>query len=404
VLIGLMLIYAVSNGILVFGLPLFYPSLIEEFGWTTVQVTLPATAFFVFGAITSPPAGVLLDRYSPKLIILIGVIGLTIGLAWFSTVTALWQLVCVYLILGLSLSLCGLVSNMVVLAGWFSKKRGLAIGLLLLAASLGSMVFAFIIGAGTESYGWRPTMMTLCVITAVVTFFSLGFLITDPPRRDESATQRIDRSKELRNPDQWQDFFKAVKTPPFYLIALATACIWFAIIALIQHQVIYLGKDIGVDRALLSPVLSLFFACAIVGKLAFGWLSDYFDKRYTLILSVLLFIAGLWVFRSLETQQTTLLYAYAVFAGIGFSGAFTSIQVLIAHYFSGPSYGKILAILVLLDSLAGALGTRVIASMRDYAGDYFLSINIMIMACVIAVICLFVIIKTDPAKPLPNNS
>ena len=52
VLFGLMLIYAASSGIIVHTLPLLYPPLIDEFGWTITQMTLPATVLSIFGAIT----------------------------------------------------------------------------------------------------------------------------------------------------------------------------------------------------------------------------------------------------------------------------------------------------------------------------------------------------------------
>ena len=69
-------------------------------------------------------------------------------------------------------------------------------------------------------------------------------------------------------------------------------------------------------------------------------------------------------------NTTTLLYGYAVLAGLGFSGAFTCIQILIAAHYSGPLYGRILATIVLIDTLCGALGTQTIARVREWQGDY----------------------------------
>ena len=57
-------------------------------------------------------------------------------------------------------------------------------------------------------------------------------------------------------------------------------------------------------------------------------------------------------------------------AGLGFSGAFTCIQILIAAHYSGPLYGRILATIVLIDTLCGALGTQTIARVREWQGDY----------------------------------
>ena len=89
VLAGLFIVYCASNGILVHSLPLLYPELIAEFGWSEAQVTLPATVFYVVSAVTSPPAGVLLDRYSARLIIACGAAGMVGFLLLFSGIAEL---------------------------------------------------------------------------------------------------------------------------------------------------------------------------------------------------------------------------------------------------------------------------------------------------------------------------
>ena len=79
---------------------------------------------------------------------------------------------------------------------------------------------------------------------------------------------------------------------------------------------------------------------------------------------------ALMMLSQMTADATTLLYGYAVLAGLGFSGAFTCIQILIAAHYSGPLYGRILATIVLIDTLCGALGTQTIASVREWQGDY----------------------------------
>ncbi len=58
VLLGLFLIYTANNGILIYTLPLFYPELIDEFGWNAEQVTRPAALLLVVAAIIVPFAGI----------------------------------------------------------------------------------------------------------------------------------------------------------------------------------------------------------------------------------------------------------------------------------------------------------------------------------------------------------
>lgn len=389
VLFGLMLVYGASNGIVVHTLPLINPELIDEFGWTTAQVTLPATIFYIFGAISSPPAGVLFDRFSPRKIMLFGIIGLIASLFAFAAVRELWQLVAVFLVFGLSLSLCGLTASMVVLTKWFDGKRGRATGLLLLASSFGGSLFPLIMGRGMENYGWRGGITMVAIVGVLMVIPALWFLIVDRPRPgdilDKPAVTTISK------PKSGPTLRATLRTPTFYLIALATGGMWFCIIALLQHQSIHLVKDVGIDRTLLPAMFSLFYVCSLIGKFGFGWLSDYLNKEISLFLSILAFIFGLLMVRGMQADNNTMLYAYAVVAGIGFSGAFTAIQILIAQHYAGASYGKILALLIMIDSLAGGIGARIIAKMRDGGDSYIPAIDLMIGICGFAMLAVLAI-------------
>ena len=85
-----------------------------------------------------------------------------VALIFYAQITALWQLVVIYGLLGAGLSLCGLVcQNMVVLSRWFSTTRGRATGILLMASSLGGTVFPLLVGQGLLAWGWRDTVTTL---------------------------------------------------------------------------------------------------------------------------------------------------------------------------------------------------------------------------------------------------
>lgn len=397
-----MFVYAASNGIIVHTLPLLYPSLIEEFGWSTAQITLPATAFFIFGAVTSPPAGALFDRFPVRRIMSIGVSSMILSLLCFSFISELWQLVTVYLIFGLSLSLCGLTASMVILTKWFDGKRGRATGLLLMSSSFGGAVFPLILGAGIESMGWRDAIVIVCIVATLMTLPSLWFLILNAPESKRFNDLSSLEPKIL--PAQGPTLREAIRAPTFYLVAIATGSMWFAIVALIQHQSIHLVKDVGIDSLLLPKVFSTFFACSVLGKFTFGWLSDHLNKELSMIGSISLFASGLIIINTLNSDDLGLLFVYAVVAGIGFSGAFTTIQLLIAEHFSGSSYGKILASIVMIDSLAGRVGTRVIATMRDSSDNYTSGWYLLLVLCVLSILCTFMIKHINSPKLRDENT
>ena len=398
VLAGLMLIYASSSGIIVHTLPLLYPPLIKEFGWSITQMTLPATVFAIFGAITSPPAGVLFDRFSVRRIMLVGTIGIILSLMSFAFISSLWHLVVVYLIFGLALSLCGLTASMVILTKWFYGKRGIATGLLLMSSSVGGAIFPLILGSGIETLGWRNAVMLVSVIAACMTLPAIIFLILDKPQKTDLniKVKYIDQTPGLglKGPT----LRATIKTPTFYLVLIATGTIWFTVIALTQHQSLHLVTDVGIDSTLLPMVFSAFFGCSVIGKFSFGWLGDHLNKELSMIASISLLTVGLWLIRSLNADDVTMLFAYAVIGGIGFSGAFTTIQLLIAEHYAGDSYGKILALIVMIDSLAGGVGTRVMASMRDASDSYTSGWDLLIALCLVAIVSTFLIKQLNHLK------
>ena len=405
VLAGLFLVYAASNGILMHTLPLTYPALIDEFGWDQVQVTLPATVFYVVAAALSPPAGALLDRFSPRLIISIGVVGMVVGLLGFSRVTELWQLVAVYVVFAFSLSACGIVASMVVLARWFGRLRGRATGILLMASSLGASVFPLILGAAMETYGWRGALQIFAAIALVIAALPVLLLVRDRPEHlglvidgEEYTPMKTADKATPRGPTLMQ----AIRQPRFYLVAIVTGAVWFTVISLLQHQPIYLAKDLGLPRETLPVVFSTFFACSVAGKLCFGWLSDRLNKALTLILSVAVLTASLLLLRDIDGDDRAMLFTYAAVAGVGFSGAFTTVQLWIASFYAGDSYGKILALLTLFDTLAGALGTRVVGAIRTSSGSYTPAIDMTILVCVVAMLAVF-FIRRSATTSVPSE-
>jgi MFS family permease len=387
VLAGLFLIYAASNGILMHTLPLTYPALIDEFGWTAAQVTTPASILFVIAAITSPPTGFLLDRFSARRVILFGAIAMVAGLFAFSHISELWHMIAVYVVFALALSACGIVSTMLVLTRWFNHLRGRATGILLLASSLGASLFPLILGAGMNSFGWRGSLTIFAALAAVLAILPALFLLKDQPAPGETDGP-VNSTLKLIGPT----FREAVCQPRYYLIAFATGSIWLTVISLLQHQPIFLAKDLGVDTATVLPrVFSIFFAFSVAGKFAFGWLSDRLDKGFALISSLFILATSLVLLRSLDGDNTLIIYAYAAIAGIGFSGSFTTIQIWIASFYAGQSYGKILASLTLFDTLSGALGTWLAGMMRDNLGSYLPVISLMIGLCMLAAIAIAIV-------------
>jgi MFS family permease len=394
VLGGLFFMYAISNGIAQFTLPLLYPSLMEEFGWNQAEVTRPAAIKFLFASLYNLAVGFLLDRYPPRPLMAAGAIIMVTGLSSMMFMSSLWHFTGAYLLLSFGMSLCGLVPCMVTVSRWFARYRGRAVGILLMASSAGGAILPLIIRGQLADDAWRAALLTMSVIG----FFGLLLPVIWPLRArpaDVGSTPDGLDSSQAGGEDSQLGIYgaislaKAARMPVFYLLLLATGILWFCITGTLQHQSLYLGRDIGLDGGSLALVFSVFFWCSIFGKFIFGWLSDHFQKVNIMLLAVANLTIGLLIFRFVEHADMRVIYLYAGVYGVGFAGAFTMIQLIVAELFSGPTYGRILGIYVGVDTLAAAAGIAVVGEIRVSAESYGPAINLMIILAIIAMGCVF---------------
>lgn len=392
VLLGTFLSYMALVGVQVYTLPLFYPELMKEFSWNQEQVTRAGTIFYLTGAIITPFISSLFDRFSVRLFMLAGAMATIIGLYSYSLMQTLTQMILIYLILAIAQVCAGQVPTMLVVVRWFERNRGIAVGIVLMGTSIGAAVFPLVVRYVLETGTWRDAIHVLMIICAIMMVLPVIFFIRSRPEdmglrpdgdhaekatADPAKTQVEHRGPTLR---------EALRMPAFYLLAVATGALWFCINGMVHHQTIYMGDDLGIDTGTVAVIISSFFWFAIVGKLLFGFLGDRFSKTLIMVVVVVNLILGLLILRFSSADDLRGLYAYAAVYGIGFSGTFTMIQLVIAEFFAGDSYGRILGILTMVDVGAAGIAITILARMRMAFGSYLPVFEVLIgICCAVAV-------------------
>ncbi len=393
VLGGLFLIYAASNGIVTLSLKRFYPSLIEAFGWSREEVTRPVSVFYLALALLLPFIGALLDRGKPKRVMFIGMLIILVGLVGFSQIQSLGQFIGVYVILAIGLAGAGLASSMFILTLWFHRQRGIAVGILLVAGSLGGAIFNKVAGDAIESMGWQNAALLLAGIGAVFMLIPLFTLVKDSPAEmglypDGDEAPMDTNGKEAEG----VTLGEALRSPTLYLIFLATGILWFCIIGTGQHQDIYLQSELKLDATLVTNVGSAFFLFGVLGKLFFGFLSDRFNKKLVMAFSVFLLLVGNGFLYLLGADPGNWSpYWYAVTYGIAYSGVFTMIQIVVAELYYGRDYGKILGIVLTVDTLASVAGIIFLGKMSTANGSYLPGLMILMILCAVAMLSILLV-------------
>ncbi|MEX2367815.1 MAG: MFS transporter [Pseudohongiellaceae bacterium] len=141
-----------------------------------------------------------------------------------------------------------------------------------------------------------------------------------------------------------------------------------------------MATELGIEAATLPLLISVYFWFAMLGKIIFGWMGDRYDKCIVMLNGVVFLVAGLTFMRYYGANG---LFLYAAIYGVGFGGTFTMIQLLIAQFYSGAHYGKILGMLTMIDVAAGGLGIPAMALLQQGFGSYMPVLEILIMLTLI---------------------
>src|SRR3984957_945460 len=150
---------------------LFFPPIIDEFGWER-GVTAGAFSFgFLVSACMSPLIGRMMDRIGPRAVMELGVVLMAAGLLLAPLTTQPWHL---YLTIGVLVgagSIClGYSGQSLYLPNWFNRRRGLAIGLAFAGVGIGSMTLLPWVQVMIDQTGWRSA----CTANGLLVFGGLA--------------------------------------------------------------------------------------------------------------------------------------------------------------------------------------------------------------------------------------
>jgi sugar phosphate permease len=347
-------------GFAFYGLPFFYDFFVRELGWTRAQVTSGnAFAKLVIGPLFGFFAGVVIDRFGPRRLMLAGILlaGIApIGLGGTTTLLAFYAF---YLMNALGYVTGGPLPNQVMLSRWFDAGRGRAMGIAYLGIGVGGALVPLLAHALTEAFGWRSALQVLGVLMIVIAF-PLAFFV-----RDERETQSATTAAAAGGTDSILD---VLRQPAFYLLALGSMASIGAVGGTTQNLKLYFAMDRGMAQGSVAELISLVLVGSIVGRLLMGFLADRWPKKRVMLLVYLIVASTIPLLWAAPSPAT--LRAAAVFFGIGLGGDYMIIPLMAAELFGLRRMGRVMGIVLTADGVAEAVVPMAVAALRDRSGSY----------------------------------
>ncbi len=164
----------------------FFVPILRSFGWTRARLSVAFSIGWVTGGAAGPLIGWLADRVNPKKMMAIGAI--ITGLLWFalSRATSFGEFLVINGLFGICVGASTVIPCSLVIANWFERRRGLAMGIAFSGMTLGGATMTIVANYAIAAGGWRVGYATLA---APIVFVVVPLILLLVRTRDSSETQ-----------------------------------------------------------------------------------------------------------------------------------------------------------------------------------------------------------------------
>ncbi len=232
----------------------------------------------VGASVIAPAAGVLLGKFSLRMIMFVGALMLTAGflLLAFSNSYAMY-LLAYGLFLGPAMSLTGSIGPSTLVTRWFNRKRGLALGLANLSILIAIMPVA--LNWFVTKYGATAGYLGLAGLSLIVLAPVTLLAINHPPTGETQAPEPAAN----RTSDGSFSTAQLLARPRFWAMALA-AIASMTSSTVLGSLLIPMGAAWGFTRGESALLASLMSLAGIAGSVLFGIIADKIGGGRTLAL------------------------------------------------------------------------------------------------------------------------
>ncbi|MCJ2185934.1 MFS transporter [Novosphingobium beihaiensis] len=327
----------------VFGL--FLVPLSEQFGWARASISGVLGVLALVGAVAYPVIGRYVDRHGARPTLLAGVFGLALSIGALSLTSAsLIQFYATFAVLAVFGAMAGTPIFQKVIADWFDRNRGTALGVSAGGGNgLGSVVLPVLAAVLVQGWGWRAGYLGISAFMLIVALPLLWLLLRD---RSGQAAHGEEAEREGLTLSQ------AARTPAFWLVLIAVAAGAGGTTAVFSHVVPILS-DRGFSVATGTAVVSVFALVTSGWQIATGRIMDRIPSPRVAVPMYLMAVAGLVL---LETGQgMAVLVTGGALLGIGLGGQFGALPYFVARYFGVRHFGSIIG--AMYSAVIAAQGT-----------------------------------------------
>jgi predicted MFS family arabinose efflux permease len=339
----------------------------------------------------APIIGVLVARYSLRLLLMFGGVLMVLGYLILGLTTSFPLYLAAYgLCFGPAMSLAGSIGPATLVTRWFNHNRGLALGLVHLPIVIAIMPVAM--NAFLSAYGAQAAYLTLAGVSAIVMLPLTALTVNHPPGYVPPA-----ESGEKRTADGSLSVGQLLSRSKFWALSIANVASTTSSVML-GSLLVPMGQSWDFTRGQSALLASIMSMVGIAGSVLFGFVADKLGGGRTLAL-VGFNCAILWSVLLLQPPFAVVAIVVGLI-GMHGAGAIPALGRGISDTFGQPSYSRGFGLNTVIGlplmALAMIGGSRVARE----TGSFALPILVMAAFFVVAVLCgIYAASGRQPAAP-----
>ncbi|MBX3278381.1 MAG: MFS transporter [Acidobacteria bacterium] len=372
---------------------IFIKPLGDNFGWSRGEVSLAFTLASLAALASMPVVGHLTDRIGPRRLILFS---MTMFGALFASLALLslhlWHLYILFIVMGLLGPGTSAVPHASLIARWFDRRRGLAMGLAMGGTGLGGIIWPPAAQALIDAFGWRLSYALLGALVLGGGVAVMLFFLKEPEpgaadaQKPATVLTGLNRREALGGETFW------IMIAAFFIVSASVqAC---------QIHLAPMLSDRGMTAASAAAVVSIFGAASLAARVSTGYLLDRFFAPRVAIFGFMVIVLGLLML--LAGAKDAAAYAAAFLVGLGYGAETATVPYLVSRYFGLRSFGELYSYLFLTVPLGGVTGPALAGLGFDRTGSYTAALAICAASTLLAG-ALLLRLKTYPAFAISNE-
>ncbi len=373
----------------------------EMFGWSQTQLMLGATFGTLVGVVISIVGGKLLINRSPRRVILICALiyavcfylnGHSVSLAMFY-ITFIIGTACAFI--------WSMICNPMLIANWFPRKTGLAMGWVTMGLPLGAGISAFIMRAVYVRAGFYASYLPYAIIAVVLAVIYMVGLKDFPtecgcyPDNDKNFNAEQVKAEEaaikaLREKSLWTPK-RVFSSKEFWFVWISISCLGFC--AGFIAQVVPTMVSFGLTAQVATYCMVGVSLIACVGSFILGKLDAKIGVKKAMIIGCIL-VFCMAIFEQLNNLPCKVIGF--VFVGMIMGGASNFMLSIIMRTWGPKNAMNVFRFAQPLMSLTTGFAATIIAAIAAaFGGNYNMAFLVMGFLGVVALIMIIFIKKSN---------